>query len=64
VRVQAVTGRILPVEFVGGTKPAVGPVTAVRGGLCVELANGRRIEVADGFDAATLERLLTVLEKA
>ena len=32
--------------------------------LCVELANGRRIEVGSGFDAATLNRLLTVLDEA
>ena len=32
--------------------------------LCVELVNGRRIEVGSGFDAATLKRLLTVLEEA
>jgi hypothetical protein len=32
--------------------------------LCVELANGRRIEVCSGFDAATLNRLLSVLEQA
>jgi hypothetical protein len=30
----------------------------------VELANGRRIAVNDGFDASTLERLIAVLEKA
>jgi len=33
------------------------------GGLVVALTNGRRIEVNRGFDAATLERLLTVLDK-
>ena len=32
--------------------------------LCVELVNGRRIEVGSEFDAATLKRLLTVLEEA
>jgi ParB family chromosome partitioning protein len=32
--------------------------------LWVELANGRRIAVNDGFDASTLERLIAVLEKA
>ena len=31
--------------------------------LWVELANGRGIEVAHGFDASTLERLVAVLEK-
>jgi hypothetical protein len=33
------------------------------GGLVVGLTNGRRIEVNRGFDAATLERLLRVLDK-
>src|ERR1700691_1635804 len=33
------------------------------GGLFVELTNGRRIEVNRGFDAATRECLLTVLDK-
>ena len=32
-------------------------------GLVVGLSSGRRIEVNRGFDAATLELLLTVLEK-
>jgi len=32
--------------------------------LWVELANGRRIVVGSGFDLATLERLLAVLERA
>ena len=33
------------------------------GGLVVALGNGSKIEVNRGFDAATLERLLTVLDK-
>ena len=33
------------------------------GGLVVKLTNGRRIEVNRGFDGATLERLLTVLDE-
>jgi len=33
------------------------------GGLVVALMSGRRIEVNRGFDAATLERLLMVLDK-
>jgi transposase-like protein len=33
------------------------------GGLVVALMSGRRIEVKRGFDAATLERLLMVLDK-
>ena len=32
-------------------------------GLVVGLTSGRRIEVNQGFDAATLERLLTLLDK-
>ena len=32
-------------------------------GLVVGLTSGRRIEVNRGFDEATLERLLTVLDK-
>lgn len=32
-------------------------------GLVVALASGRRIEVNRGFDAATLERLLMILDK-
>jgi signal recognition particle GTPase len=32
--------------------------------LLVELAGGRRIAVSAGFDAATLTRLITVLEQA
>ena len=32
-------------------------------GLAVVLSSGRRIEVGPGFDATTLERLLTMLER-
>jgi hypothetical protein len=38
--------------------------TATSGGLAVVLWRGRRVEVSEGFDAATLERLLDVLERA
>jgi hypothetical protein len=34
------------------------------GVLVVELRSGRRIEGHRGFDAATLERLLTVVDRA
>ena len=57
---RALTNRILPVEFVDAEASAVESPR----GLRVELANGRRIEVAPGFDASTLERLVAVLEKA
>lgn len=52
-------GRLVAVEVMP-------PVAASKIGstLCVELASGRRIEVGSGFDTATLERLLNVLEKA
>jgi len=57
---SAGTNRILPVEFVD----AWASVVEGSRSLWVELANGRRIEVAPGFDASTLERLVAVLEKA
>jgi hypothetical protein len=34
------------------------------GALWVELASGRRIGVESGFDATTLERLISLLDKA
>ena len=52
--------RILPVEFVDTGASAVEGSRS----FWVELANGRRIAVAPGFDASTLERLVAVLEKA
>jgi len=36
---------------------------AIGSGLLVVLCGGRRIEVGRGFDAATLEQLVTVLER-
>ena len=43
-------------------------IFGVRGGgrsrLAVVLSRGRRVEVSEGFDVATLERLLAVLEQA
>jgi hypothetical protein len=38
--------------------------TATIGRLAVVLPRGRRVEVSEGFDAATLARLLAVLEQA
>ena len=52
-------GRLVAVEVM----PEVS-VDKIGRDLCVELANGRQIEVGSGFDAATLERLLAVLEQA
>jgi transposase-like protein len=41
-----------------------GPKLAMDSGLTVVLSRGRRIAVAAGFDASTLQRLLLVLEDA
>jgi len=56
------TGPMVPVEVVLST----GSNCAARGSgvLVVESRGGRRIEVGRGFDAETLERLLTILDKA
>jgi hypothetical protein len=52
--------RLLAVEI----RAASGrPASSSSSGLVVGLTSGRRIEVNRGFDAATLERLLTVLDK-
>jgi hypothetical protein len=51
--------RLLAVEV----RAASGSSADNRGGLVVALTSGRRIEVNRGFDAATLERLLMVLDK-
>ena len=57
-------GPLLPVEVVWST--AQNPTSDIGrdGALVVELRSGRRIEVRRGFDAETLERLLTVLDRA
>ena len=44
-------------------RTASGRSASSSSGLVVGLTSGRRIEVNPGFDADTLERLLTVLEK-
>jgi hypothetical protein len=51
--------RLLAVEI----RTANGSSASTSSGLVVGLTSGRRIEVNRGFDAATLERLLTVLDK-
>jgi len=51
-------GRLVAVEVMPGVSAGNSSMS-----LCVELANGRRIEVGSGFDAATLKRLLSVLEQ-
>jgi hypothetical protein len=51
--------RLLAVEIRGES----GRPASTSSGLVVGLTSGRRIEVNRGFDGATLERLLTVLDK-
>jgi hypothetical protein len=51
--------RLLAVEVRGASGSSAGN----GGGLVVALASGRRIEVDRGFDAATLERLLKILDQ-
>jgi hypothetical protein len=60
---RAGAGPMLPVEVV--LPPARGSKCVARGGgvLVVESRSGRRIEVNRGFDAETLHRLLTILDK-
>lgn len=55
---------MLPVEVVCSTVHNPGSDRGRDGVLVVELRSGRRIEVRCGFDAGTLERLLTVLDRA
>ena len=63
---RSVSGSILPVELVSSTvQDADANSDGGRdGALVVESRSGRRIEVRRGFDAGTLERLLTVLDRA
>lgn len=57
-------GSILPVEVVWSTGQNPNRDAGRDSVLVVELRGGRRIEVRCGFDAGTLERLLTVLDGA
>jgi hypothetical protein len=58
VAMQAGAGQLVAVEVPPGASSKRSDA------LWVELDNGRRIGVGSGFDAATLERLLAVLEQA
>ena len=53
----------VPVEVVASTAQGVNSDAGCDGVLFVELRSGRRIEVRRAFDAETLERLLTVLDR-
>jgi len=59
-RADAGCGALIAVE-VAATDPAQTRESV--GGLAVVLSSGRRIEVGERFDAATLARLVTVLER-
>ena len=61
---QPGAGRLLPVEVVSSSSGDASGDAGRDGVLVVELRSGRRIEVRLGFDAGTLERLLSVLERA
>jgi hypothetical protein len=61
---RSVTGSMVPVELV---RPRAREASSDFDGdsaFVVESRSGRRIEVHRGFDAGTLERLLTVLDRA
>jgi hypothetical protein len=60
---QSSGGSMLPVEVVWSTGQNPNMDAGRDGVLVVELRGGRRIEVCRGFDAGTLERLLTVLDR-
>ena len=60
---QSGGGPLLPVEVVSSTTGDVNSDAGRDDVLVVESRSGRRIEVRRGFDAATLERLLTVVER-
>ena len=57
------TGPMLSVELVSPS-PDANRDPGGDGVLVVELRSGRRIEVRRAFDAGTLERLLTILDRA
>jgi hypothetical protein len=60
---QSSKGSMLPVEVVWSTGQNPNRDAEREGVLVVDLRGGRRIEVRRGFDAGTLERLLTVLDR-
>jgi hypothetical protein len=55
--------RLLAVEIRTARGSSASSSSSSSSGLVVGLSGGRRIEVNQGFDGATLERLLTVLDK-
>jgi transposase len=61
VRAANGEGRLVAVEVARWSARTESQVAS--GGVAVVVSHGRRIEVSRGFDAATLERLLDVLER-
>ena len=57
-------GPMVPVEVVWSTAQTPSSDSGHDCVLVVALRSGRRIEVRRGFDAETLERLLTVLDRS
>lgn len=51
---------LVPVEL---SSRKVGAESESIGSLAVVLSGGRKIEVRDGFDTSTLERLISLLER-
>jgi hypothetical protein len=60
---QARGSAFVPVEVVPSAAREVNGVARRDAALVVELRSGCRIEVCRGFDAGTLERLLSILDR-
>jgi hypothetical protein len=60
---QSSKGSMLPVEVVWSAGQNPNSDAGWESLLVVDLRGGRRIEVRRGFDAGTLERLLTILDR-
>jgi hypothetical protein len=56
------TPRLLPVELAGPSGPGQLPAASQAARLRVELSNGRRIMVEEGFSATLLKNLVAALE--
>ena len=59
-----VAGRLLPVELLPGISAVSASGDEPCSHLWLEFTNGRRIAVGRGFDAPTLERLVSLLDRA
>jgi len=61
---RTVAGSIIPVEVAPSPRREASSDVDEKSPFVVESHSGRRVEVRRGFDAGTLERLLTVLDRA